>query len=145
MTVSLKTVTPHLRSIVPNVQRHMAYFAPPSLLLFAPLPQSRSRSHRPVPLTRSRLHAKQSFVVDLHLLRHPYQLLRRGKARSIHTHTHTSTVNQGRVERGRNRKGRRRGSTKEDHSRLLDRCKRREQCWRRANPDPKPQLPSPKP
>jgi hypothetical protein len=23
-----KTVTPHLRSIVPNVQRHMAYFAP---------------------------------------------------------------------------------------------------------------------
>ncbi len=26
MTVSLKTVTPHLRSIVPNVQRHMAYF-----------------------------------------------------------------------------------------------------------------------
>ena len=22
-----KTVTPHLRSIVPNVQRHMAYFA----------------------------------------------------------------------------------------------------------------------
>ena len=27
VTVSLKTVTPHLRSIVPNVQRHMAYFA----------------------------------------------------------------------------------------------------------------------
>jgi hypothetical protein len=25
--VSLKTVTPHLRSIVPNVQRHMVYFA----------------------------------------------------------------------------------------------------------------------
>jgi hypothetical protein len=28
-----KTVTPHLRSIVPNVQRHMAYFAPPSRCL----------------------------------------------------------------------------------------------------------------
>jgi hypothetical protein len=27
VTVSLKTVTPNLRSIVPNVQRHMAYFA----------------------------------------------------------------------------------------------------------------------
>jgi hypothetical protein len=27
LTVSLKTVTPHLRSIVPNVQRHVAYFA----------------------------------------------------------------------------------------------------------------------
>jgi hypothetical protein len=26
-TASLKTATPHLRSIVPNVQRHMAYFA----------------------------------------------------------------------------------------------------------------------
>ena len=26
VTVPLKTVTPHLRSIVPNVQRHMAYF-----------------------------------------------------------------------------------------------------------------------
>ena len=26
-TVSLKTVTPHLCSIAPNVQRHMAYFA----------------------------------------------------------------------------------------------------------------------
>ena len=25
-----KTVTPHLRSIVPNVQRHMAYFAGPA-------------------------------------------------------------------------------------------------------------------
>jgi hypothetical protein len=27
VTASLKTVTPHLRSIVPNVQRQMAYLA----------------------------------------------------------------------------------------------------------------------
>jgi hypothetical protein len=26
-----KTMTPHLRSIVPNVQRHMAYFAPATI------------------------------------------------------------------------------------------------------------------
>jgi len=33
VTASLKPLTPHLRSIVPNVQQHMAYFAPASLLL----------------------------------------------------------------------------------------------------------------
>ena len=37
VTVSLKTVTPHLRSIVPNVHRHMAYFAAHS---FAPVSET---------------------------------------------------------------------------------------------------------
>jgi hypothetical protein len=33
-----KTVAPHLRSIVPNVQRHMTYFASLSLSLLSSLP-----------------------------------------------------------------------------------------------------------
>jgi hypothetical protein len=45
-----KTVTPHLRSIVPNIQRYMAYFAPPSLLSLVHPSRPRARVQRPIPL-----------------------------------------------------------------------------------------------